>query len=117
MIDYLRAANRYSRTKKENNTVQIDAETYDNLIQYLPDERRQNFRLDYDKVNELVGRLTKKQKAVLNFYYYEDWQTLNIGEELNLTVTRIQQIRTEGIQKLRKFLRRDICIEGKERLL
>lgn len=117
MIDYLRSVNKYSRTYKENKEINIGSELYDELIKYIPDNRRPNYRLDYDKIKELVKKLNDREQLVVNLYYFENWEQPDIGEQLNLSVHRIMQIKAEAVQKIRSFIKRDLFIEGKKALL
>lgn len=117
MIDYLRSVNKYSRVYKENREVNVGSELYDELIKYIPDNRRPNYRLDYDKVKELVKKLNDREQLIVNLYYFEDWNQPDIGEQLNLSVHRIMQIKAEAMQKIRSFIKQDLFIEDKRALL
>lgn len=53
-----------------------------------------------------IDELTSKEKMVISLYYYEDLTLKEIGEALDLTESRICQIHTKGVLKLRARLKR-----------
>lgn len=53
---------------------------------------------------EAIGRLSKKEQLVVSLYYYEDLTLKEIGEVLSLTESRICQIHTAVLIKLRSRL-------------
>ena len=59
-----------------------------------------------------IGELSHKEKLVISLYYYDELTLKEIGEVLDLTESRICQIHTKGIIKLRaklkKYLRDDL---------
>lgn len=64
-------------------------------------------------LNELKGMLARaidelssKERMVISLYYYEELTLKEIGEALGLTESRICQIHTQGVLKLRTRLKR-----------
>jgi len=55
---------------------------------------------------EAINELTSKEKMVISLYYYEELTLKEIGETLGLTESRICQIHTQAILKLRTRLKR-----------
>lgn len=73
-------------------------------------------------LNELKGllaraidTLSERERIVLSLYYYEELTLKEIGEVLGLTESRICQIHTKGILKLRARLRTLMGEDGEER--
>ena len=54
-----------------------------------------------DKIKEGIASLPEKQRLVLSLYYYEDLNLKEIGRVLNVTESRVSQLHTQGIVKLR----------------
>ena len=55
-------------------------------------------------VIEAIGKLPEKEKLVLSLYFDEDLNLKEIGQVLNITESRISQIRTQAILRLRNAL-------------
>ncbi len=53
-----------------------------------------------------INELSEKERTVISLYYYEELTLKEIGEVLGLTESRICQIHTQGILKLRARLKR-----------
>ena len=54
-----------------------------------------------EKIKDGIGTLPEKQRLVLSLYYYEDFNLKEIGQILNVTESRISQLHTQGLAKLR----------------
>lgn len=54
-----------------------------------------------DELAETIDRLPEKEKLILALYYYEELTLKEIGRILNLSESRISQIHTKTILKLR----------------
>jgi RNA polymerase sigma factor for flagellar operon FliA len=54
----------------------------------------------------MIDELALNEKLVISLYHYEELTLKEIGETLNLTESRISQIHTKGILKLRGKLKR-----------
>jgi RNA polymerase sigma factor for flagellar operon FliA len=57
-----------------------------------------------DAVRDALGALPEKERAVLSLYYYEELTLRQIGEVLHLSESRISQIRSAALQRLRSIL-------------
>jgi RNA polymerase sigma factor FliA len=58
-----------------------------------------------DKIKEAIGTLPEKQRLVLSLYYYEDLNLKEIGQVLDVTESRVSQLHTQAILKLKSKLR------------
>ncbi|MBT3585235.1 MAG: FliA/WhiG family RNA polymerase sigma factor [Halobacteriovoraceae bacterium] len=58
-----------------------------------------------DKIKEGIAGLPEKQRLVLSLYYYEDLNLKEIGQVLDVTESRVSQLHTQAIMKLRHRLR------------
>ena len=54
-----------------------------------------------EKIKEEVASLGEKQRLVLSLYYYEDLNLKEIGQVLEVTESRVSQLHTQAIMKLR----------------
>ncbi len=63
---------------------------------------RENLR---DKLKGEIKTLGEKQRLVLSLYYYEDLNLKEIGQILNVTESRVSQLHTQAILKLRAKLK------------
>lgn len=55
-----------------------------------------------------LQKLPEKQKLVLSLYYYEDLNLKEIGQILEVTESRISQIHTQAVCKLRKKIEEEL---------
>jgi RNA polymerase sigma factor for flagellar operon FliA len=58
-----------------------------------------------DKIKEWIAALPEKQRLVLSLYYYEDLNLKEIGQVLDVTESRVSQLHTQAIIKLRLKLK------------
>lgn len=58
-----------------------------------------------DKIKEGIGQLPEKQRLVLSLYYYEDLNLKEIGSVLTVTESRVSQLHTQAILKLKVKLK------------
>jgi len=58
-----------------------------------------------DKIKEGIGMLPEKQRLVLSLYYYEDLNLKEIGSVLDVTESRVSQLHTQAIMKLKVKLK------------
>ncbi len=56
-------------------------------------------------VAECIGALPEKERLVISLYYYEDLNMKEIGNVLGITESRVCQIHTKAVQRLRSKLR------------
>jgi RNA polymerase sigma factor for flagellar operon FliA len=52
-----------------------------------------------------IEELPEKQKLVLSLYYYEDLNLKEIGKILEVTESRVSQLHTQAVEKLRSRLK------------
>jgi RNA polymerase sigma factor for flagellar operon FliA len=57
-----------------------------------------------------IGRLPDKERTVLALYYYEELNLRQIAEILHVTESRISQIRTQALRRLRDMLANDQAV-------
>lgn len=62
----------------------------------------QNLR---EKIKDGIKGLPEKQRLVLSLYYFEDLNLKEIGQVLDVTESRVSQLHTQAIMKLRTKLR------------
>lgn len=78
-----------------------------NLLEYLADPEHmspaQVMNLDqiYRIVGETIDQLPEKERLVISLYYYEELTMKEIGEILSITESRVSQIHTKAILRLR----------------
>ena len=58
-----------------------------------------------DKIKEGIKSLPEKQRLVLSLYYYEDLNLKEIGQVLDVTESRVSQLHTQAIMKLKGKLK------------
>ncbi|MBM7586857.1 RNA polymerase sigma factor for flagellar operon FliA [Bacillus pakistanensis] len=71
--------------------------------QILPEERL----LKVEALNDLervIEKLSEKEQLVLSLFYHEELTLTEIGEVMSLSTSRISQIHSKAIFKLRNFL-------------
>ena len=54
-----------------------------------------------DRVSDEIARLPEREKLVVAFYYYENLTLREIGEVLGVTESRVSQLHTEAILRLK----------------
>ena len=58
-----------------------------------------------DKIREGIMSLPEKQRLVLSLYYYEDLNLKEIGQVLDVTESRVSQLHTQAVMKLKSKLK------------
>jgi RNA polymerase sigma factor for flagellar operon FliA len=58
-------------------------------------------------IAEAIQDLPEKQRLVLSLYYYEDLNLKEIGETVGVTESRVSQLLTATVKKLRTSLNID----------
>ena len=67
-----------------------------------PDPARVMHQTDLkDRIAEAIARLPEREKLVIALYYYEDLTLREIGEVLGVTESRISQLHTKAVLRLR----------------
>ncbi|MFC2075067.1 FliA/WhiG family RNA polymerase sigma factor [Bdellovibrionota bacterium] len=64
-----------------------------------------NFKTMQNKIISSIEALPEKQRLVLSLYYYEDLNLKEIGRVLNVTESRVSQLHTQSIIRLRQKLK------------
>ncbi len=60
-----------------------------------------------DRVADAIARLPEREKLVIALYYYENLTLREIGEVLGVTESRISQLHTKAVLRLRSRLQAD----------
>ncbi len=60
------------------------------------------------KIKEGIKALPEKQRLVLSLYYYEDLNLKEIGQVLDVTESRVSQLHTQAILKLKSKIQNDL---------
>lgn len=60
-----------------------------------------------DRVAEAIARLPEREKLVIALYYYENLTLREIGEVLGVTESRISQLHTKAVLRLRSRLQNE----------
>ncbi len=60
-----------------------------------------SYKNSRDKIKEGIQSLPEKQRLVLSLYYYEDLNLKEIGQVLDVTESRVSQLHTQAIMKLK----------------
>lgn len=55
-------------------------------------------------IEKALGELTEKEKSVVLFYYYEDLSLKEISRVLEVSESRVSQLHTKAIQKMKKYM-------------
>lgn len=58
-----------------------------------------------EKLGEIIESLPEKERLVITLYYYEELTMKEIGEVLKISESRVSQIHSEAVKKLRKKLK------------
>jgi len=89
------------------------------LEETLPDSGARKADVDVTKNEEVdalrdaIGDLPAKERTVLSLYYYEELNLRQIAEVLHLTESRISQIRTQALQRLKSVLAQPAEVSAK----
>ena len=59
-------------------------------------------RETFQRLKAAIGRLPPRERTVLSLYYYEELNLKQIAEVLHVTESRISQIRTQALKRLRE---------------
>jgi len=57
-----------------------------------------------EALKRAIGTLPEKERTVLGLYYYEELTPRQIAEVLHVTESRISQIRTQALRRMRERL-------------
>jgi RNA polymerase sigma factor for flagellar operon FliA len=53
------------------------------------------------QVRRLISRLPEQQRRVLALYYYEELNLRQVGEVLQVSESRVSQIRSQALRRLK----------------
>lgn len=67
-----------------------------------------NYRKIQERIKEGITALPEKQRLVLSLYYYEDLNLKEIGQVLDVTESRVSQLHTQAVLKLKAKLKREL---------
>jgi len=59
-----------------------------------------------------IDRLTEQEKLVIALYYYEELTLKEIGEVMSISESRVSQIHTRAVAKLRGMVRERFALTG-----
>lgn len=66
-----------------------------------------SYKSAQEKIKDGIKQLPEKQRLVLALYYYEDLNLKEIGQVLDVTESRVSQLHTQAIMKLRAKLKNE----------
>jgi RNA polymerase sigma factor FliA len=67
-------------------------------------EDRVNLQQELGHLREAILELKEQERVVLSLYYFEDLKLIQIAEVLGLTESRVSQIRSKALGKLRSHM-------------
>ena len=70
-----------------------------------------------ERLSAAIEKLPEKEKLLLSLFYDEELNLKEIGEVMGVTESRVSQIRTQSIVRLRAALKNATPIEVIDRLL
>ena len=65
-----------------------------------------------DRVADAIARLPEREKLVIALYYYENLTLREIGEVLGVTESRVSQLHTKAVLRLKSRLQTDVLEEA-----
>ena len=65
-----------------------------------------------DRLADAIARLPEREKLVVALYYYENLTLREIGEVLGVTESRVSQLHTKAVLRLRSRLQGEAVTEG-----
>ncbi|MGI8945284.1 MAG: RNA polymerase sigma factor WhiG [Thermoleophilaceae bacterium] len=65
-----------------------------------------------DRLADAIARLPEREKLVVALYYYENLTLREIGEVLGVTESRVSQLHTKAVLRLKSRLQRDSFAES-----
>ncbi len=91
------------------------------ILHYIEDETEESpeVRLEREELvrflEEAIKELPKKEKLVLTLYYYDDMNLKEIGRILEVTESRVSQIRAQAIVRLRNKFKEFLSHRGRKK--
>ncbi len=81
----------------------------DTLVSDFPDPEEQVLREEAKRVlSSAISQLSEKEQLVLQLIFVEELDLKSIGEILGVSVSRVSQIKTGALKKLKKTLERQL---------
>jgi RNA polymerase sigma factor for flagellar operon FliA len=65
-----------------------------------------------DRLSDAIAGMPEREKLVVALYYYENLTLREIGEVLGVTESRVSQLHTKAVMRLRARLQGDLPAEG-----
>jgi RNA polymerase sigma factor for flagellar operon FliA len=65
-----------------------------------------------DRLSDAVGRLPEREKLVIALYYYENLTLREIGDVIGVTESRVSQLHTKAVLRLRSGLQGEVLEEA-----
>jgi RNA polymerase sigma factor for flagellar operon FliA len=87
-------------------------------IETIRDENRLSALGDLEKTElraflvAAIDRLTEQEKLVIALYYFEELTLKEIGEVMSISESRVSQIHTKAVLKLRSMIREKFALSG-----
>jgi RNA polymerase sigma factor FliA len=78
-------------------------ETIDDPEAVLPGQELEQGE-EMERLRQAIGMLPEKERTVLAMYYYEELKLRQIAEVLHVTESRVSQIRTQAMRRLREYV-------------
>lgn len=89
-----------------------------NLLRYLINNDTED-ALTLTRLNEIekaiaeaIGTLSEKERKVISLYYWEEFTMKEIGKTLDITESRVSQIHSQAIGRLRRKLIKEHLVEN-----
>ncbi len=67
-----------------------------------------------EQLAKAIEELPEKQRMVLSLYYYEDLNLKEIGDILEVTESRVSQLHTQAVLRLRAKLKEHLLVSGED---
>ena len=64
-----------------------------------------------DRIAESIAKLPEREKLVIALYYYENLTLREIGEVLGVTESRVSQLHTKAVLRLRSRMQEESFAE------
>ncbi|MFW5870217.1 MAG: FliA/WhiG family RNA polymerase sigma factor [Candidatus Sumerlaeota bacterium] len=91
-----------------------DEDSDRNLLEFLADPEavdpaeELNLHQIYEIVAQAIDQLPEKERLVISLYYYDELTMKEIGEVLDITESRVSQIHTKAVMRLRGRLLKSV---------
>jgi RNA polymerase sigma factor for flagellar operon FliA len=91
--------NNFDSDRSENNLSQSITDDYNATLEETKEQLK-------NEMIEVIQSLPEKEKLVISLYYYENLNLKEIGSVIGVSESRVSQIHTSAINKLRTMLKR-----------